>query len=151
MSRDGGNPELKLAITPMIDVVFLLLIFFMLLPFRSLERKLQAHLPKEKGIIRWNIKIPPRPKITVELLRKSGETETRIRLLDTLLGSGAEAFRTLDARIAAIHARNDELPGFLDAGNDVPHGDVIRCIDSFRNAGIEELEFKGTEPPGRDS
>jgi biopolymer transport protein ExbD len=92
-----------------------------------------------------------RATITVDLLRKKGERSTRVRLLDTFLGSGEKAFRRLDVRIAAIQARTDELPGFLDADGEVPHADVIRCIDSFRKAGVRYLEFKGAPPPGRDS
>ena len=41
--------DVKLQITSMIDVTFLLLIFFMLLPFRTLERKVAAFLPVGVG------------------------------------------------------------------------------------------------------
>ena len=148
MAKDGGNPELKLAITPMIDVTFLLLIFFMLLPFRSLERKVQAQLPKDRGISSWSVFVRPKAKIEVLLARREGETITRIKLLDTLLGSGENGFRVLDDRIAAIHAKNDELPGFIHATAEVPHQDVIRCIDAFQKAGVDTLEFRGAPPHG---
>ena len=35
--------------TPMIDVVFLLIIFFLCIDFKILEAKLPAYLPKDKG------------------------------------------------------------------------------------------------------
>jgi biopolymer transport protein ExbD len=92
-----------------------------------------------------------RVKIAVELRRRRGEGSTRVRLLDTFLGSGEKAFRRLDARIATITAHEPDLSGFLDAAGEVPHKDVIRCIDSFRKAGVEDLEFRGAPPPGRDS
>jgi biopolymer transport protein ExbD len=43
--KGGSNPAIKLMMTPMVDLTFLLLVFFMLLPFRSLERQVGAYLP----------------------------------------------------------------------------------------------------------
>jgi len=60
-------PEVKLQITPMIDVTFLLLVFFMLLPFRSLERQLSAHLPTDRGVITDREDIDPEAKSDVAL------------------------------------------------------------------------------------
>lgn len=42
------EPEINL--TPMIDVVFLLLIFFMLQKFRTFEKKLPSELPLDQGM-----------------------------------------------------------------------------------------------------
>ena len=148
--KDGGNPELKLSITPMIDVTFLLLIFFMLLPFRTLERKVAAFLPKDKGGAHSKVKIVDPPKISVVLRRQKDEPATRVKLLDTLIGSGETGFVVLDDRLAAIAARNREMPGFIDATGYVPHADVIRVIDSFQKAGVETVEFKGAPPKGRE-
>lgn len=41
--------EVKTDLTPMIDCVFLLIIFFLCIEFKALEAKLQAYLPKDKG------------------------------------------------------------------------------------------------------
>ena len=41
--------EEKTNMTPMIDVVFLLIIFFLCIDFKVLEAKLPAYLPKDKG------------------------------------------------------------------------------------------------------
>jgi len=148
--KDGGNPELKLAITPMIDVTFLLLIFFMLLPFRTLERKVAAFLPTNKGLGEQIVPIEDPPKISVVLHRQKDESATRVKLLDTLIGSGETGFVVLDDRIAAIAARNREMPGYIDATGYVPHADVIRVIDAFQKAGVETVEFKGAPPQGRE-
>lgn len=150
MKTDRDIPAIRLTLTPMVDLTFLLLVFFMLLPFRSLERQVSAYLPRTRP---WHGPILPvdGPTIRVELQRSRGEWSTRVRLLDTYLGSGEKAFRRLDARIAAILAHQEELPGLLDAAGDVPHQDVIRCVDSFRKAGVKFLEFTGAPPPGRDS
>ncbi|MBC8330109.1 MAG: biopolymer transporter ExbD, partial [Planctomycetes bacterium] len=50
MPRRAPDPEERLEMTPMIDVTFLLLIFFIVtLNFRTLEGRLDATLPKDHG------------------------------------------------------------------------------------------------------
>jgi biopolymer transport protein ExbD len=147
------NEEVKLSITPLIDVTFLLLIFFMCaMKFKTLERKVAAFLPKEKGISHTRIVVPDEPKITVTLKRERGDAETRVKLLDAEIGLGAEAFQTLDQRLTAIRKSpgNEKWPGELDAAAEVPHADVVRTIDAFMKAGINNIEFIGAPNPGRE-
>ena len=47
--RADVEEEAKMDMTPMIDVVFLLIIFFLCIDFKTLEAKLPAYLPKDKG------------------------------------------------------------------------------------------------------
>ena len=142
--------ELKLSITPLIDVTFLLLIFFMVtLKFKTLEEKVAAYLPKDRGPKNLLIPPPDETKIAVVLKRSPGETLTRVKLLDSEIGTGAAGFTELDRRIAAIHRRDPKIPGEIDAWADVPHGHVVRAIDAFMKAGVTEITFVGTKPPGR--
>ncbi|MBZ0151446.1 MAG: biopolymer transporter ExbD [Planctomycetes bacterium] len=46
---DDAQEEVKPDMTPMIDVVFLMIIFFVCIEFKVLESKLPAYLPKDKG------------------------------------------------------------------------------------------------------
>jgi len=146
---EGSAEDIKLQITPMIDVTFLLLIFFMLLPFRSLERKLAAFLPKDRGLAKTKIKLEEVPKITVELKRSEKERITRVKLLDQEIGSGPAGFNILDQRIKQIAGSNKELPGEINAWPWVPHQDVMRAIDSFMKAQVTDLTFVGAPPPGK--
>ena len=51
MIQDLNNEEVEMEMTPMIDVTFLQLIFFMVtLKFKTLEGKLSAYLPKDVGV-----------------------------------------------------------------------------------------------------
>ncbi|HIE72446.1 MAG TPA: hypothetical protein EYP98_21025, partial [Planctomycetes bacterium] len=43
------DEEYKMDMTPMIDVVFLLIVFFICIEFKVLESKLDAFLPADKG------------------------------------------------------------------------------------------------------
>jgi len=145
----GSADDIKLQITPMIDVTFLLLIFFMLLPFRTLERKVAAFLPKDRGLAKTKIKLEEKPKITVELKRTENEKVTRVKLLDQEIGSGQQGFTILDQRIKQIAGNNEELPGEINGWPWVPHRDVIRAIDAFMKANVTDLTFVGAPPPGK--
>ena len=59
-------------------------------------------------------------------------------------------FDALDRRIAEIHSLDPTLPGEIDAWAEVPHGSVVRAIDAFMKAGITEITFVGTPPPGKE-
>lgn len=46
---EEAQEEVKWDMTPMIDTVFLMIIFFVCIDFKVLESKLQAYLPKDSG------------------------------------------------------------------------------------------------------
>ena len=48
---EAAMEEVKPDMTPMIDCVFLMIIFFVCIDFKVLESKLPAYLPKEKGTV----------------------------------------------------------------------------------------------------
>ena len=123
--------------------------FLMVSSPNSLERKVAAFLPKDRGLAKTKIKLEEKPKIVVELKRKKTEKITRVKLLDQEIGSGSNGFTILDQRIQAIANSNDELPGEINAWAWVPHRDVIRAIDSFMKANVTDLTFVGAPPPGK--
>jgi biopolymer transport protein ExbD len=137
-------------LTSMIDVTFLLLIFFMLLPFRSLERKVSAFLPLEKGINKTRELIPPEVKMNVVLHWEETTERTKVKLCDQMLGYDEAGFAELDRMVARIHEKDPKMVGEIDARDQVPHGDVVRCIDAFASAGVRDVEFVGAPPPGAD-
>ncbi len=154
MGKRGNPPstgdDVALNITPMIDCTFQLLIFFMCaMKFKTLERKVLAFLPKDRGLAKTKIKLEEKPKITVELKRHEEDQNTRVKLLDAEIGIDADGFANLDSRIRQIAAGNPDLPGEINAWAWVPHRDVIRCIDSFLKAGVTDITFVGAPPPGR--
>ena len=48
-NREILEEEMKTDMTPMIDCVFLLIIFFLCIDFKTLEAKLPSYLPKDRG------------------------------------------------------------------------------------------------------
>mgnify|MGYP003573854009 CR=1 FL=1 len=147
-----SDEEVSLQLTSMIDVVFLLLIFFMCaMKFKTLERKVAAFLPKDRGLAKTKIKLEEKAKITVELKRTKTEKVTRVKLLDSEIGVDDQGFALLEQQIAQIHRSpgNDDLPGEIHAWAWVPHRHVIKAIDAFMKAGMTDITFIGAPPPGR--
>lgn len=143
--------EVTLSITPLIDVTFLLLIFFMCaMKFKTLERKVAAFLPKDRGLAKTKIKLEEKAKITVELKRTKQEKVTRVKLLDSEIGVDEQGFQLLNQQIAQIHRSpgNEDLPGEIHAWAWVPHADVIKAIDAFMAADITDITFIGAPPQG---
>ena len=71
-----SEEEAKLELTPMIDVSFLILIFFMCLPFKTLEGKLQAFLPTDKGINPIPQDPPNEIKVSVHIVARNEVSRT---------------------------------------------------------------------------
>lgn len=63
---DDAQEEVKPDMTPMIDVVFLMIIFFVCIDFKVLESKLPAYMPKDKGSSPQEV--PPQDQLSVKIL-----------------------------------------------------------------------------------
>jgi biopolymer transport protein ExbD len=173
------NPELNM--TPMIDVSFLLIIFFVCLPMKTLEGKIAAFLPTDKGInptpqeppieIRVTVHIvgraeepkqyppPPPPNqrwpheglsvadvaIPSQFKYKIGDTET-----DKLGDVAAYIQRAYDAARGTAGTQNAKVLGEIQAGHKVPHKYVIAVLNKFAEAGMEKVDFYGTQVPTQD-
>jgi biopolymer transport protein ExbD len=62
---DDAQEEVKPDMTPMIDVVFLMIIFFICIDFKVLESKLPAYLPKDKGSM--STVVEPQEQLSVRI------------------------------------------------------------------------------------
>lgn len=80
--KEAAEEKSELEMTPMIDVTFLLLIFFMCtLKFKTLEGKLAAYLPKDVGVNQDDAEPIEKVEILVRLKRDSaGNKMTGLKL-----------------------------------------------------------------------
>ena len=148
--------------TPMIDVVFQLLVFFLVsMKFKTLDMKIEAFLPKDRGLAATITKLEEKPKIVAVLKRKTTgtvlEKSTRVRVQNQTIGTSdkVETWNVLTQKAKAIldrHVANDgdpaDVKGEVDASALVPTGDVVRAVDAFIAAGLQDVTFVGTPPPG---
>lgn len=171
--------ETVLNMTPMIDICFQLIVFFMLtLKFKSIDKRFETELPKDRGPSTSAAVLTPLTEITVKLFRKdvekaSTEHFTRLRVGDKTTvdlpkgpwPKGAEdedrrrkdedaVFKQISDAIAAAWAEQNKHPDVkgeiktpAPTGQLVPHGDVMRVLDSFIEAGVLVVNFEGAPPP----
>jgi hypothetical protein len=72
--KGDGSEAFEINLTPMIDVVFQLIIFFMCaMKFKTLEQKIEAFLPKDRGLAKTPQKIDEKVKITVKITQTEQE------------------------------------------------------------------------------
>ena len=166
LDRTHLDDDPGLNMTPMIDIVFQLIVFFLLtLKFKSVDRRIDSALPRNCGPDRTVSILDETPRVVVKLFREDHETPdqafTRLRLgnrwtADLPVGEDPEARRALlDAlvgEIAAVHHAlgpdaTGEIKTPLPKGAAVPHGDVMAVLDAFLRAGLEKVDFEGTPSP----
>jgi hypothetical protein len=165
-TKELMEAKASLELTPMIDMSFLILIFFMCLPFKTLEGKLLAFLPTDKGInpvpqeppneIMVSVMINPRKEeprkwgangeVTVnmptEVFYKFGDRETQdLKTVGSWIADAKKA-------AAASGGNNAVVKGEIKAGHKTPHKFVVAVLNKFTEAGLEKVDFYGTAIPG---
>jgi biopolymer transport protein ExbD len=123
----------KLQITPLIDIAFLVIIFFMLLPLKRLDGKLAAHLPTKDGIT--PIEAPPEQKIRIKVREHS------IVLGDHRFAEAAE-LEPLLRRLGKDHSY------VVDASSTLAWSRVLEVVDTLAGLKIKKVEFRGCKLPG---
>lgn len=123
-SRGNKDKTLDVNLTPLIDVVFLLLIFFMVSTSFVFSNSLKVNLPKAKGDgvdVKKNINIV----ITKEdKILMDGKTIEKVRLLE---------------KLKILHKKNSGATVVLQADSDSKHGDVVFVMDQSKKAGFEKF------------
>ena len=126
--RKTEPPEVNL--TPLIDVVFLLLIFFMVSTSFKLETQLMVELPSAEGVVSSD----PVDAVTVTVGR-TGNYAVNERVL---LNQSSEVLRsTLEAVSKGRHDR----PLFLMADAQAPHQAVVTILDVAGQLGFEQISI----------
>lgn len=146
--------ELGIDMTPMIDVTFQLIIFFILsLKFKVLERKLDSYLPTDFGS-GVHAKIIDESFITVKLRQPPKTVDQRPILkrdtvyqveAETVGGAASEIEAKVLARLDRFIKSAPDAKGKIEAGLGVPHERVVRVLDLFHKAGYKEITFTGLD------
>ena len=164
MLKQIAEDEHKMEMTPMIDVTFLLLIFFMCtIKFKTLEGKLSAYLPKDVGVNQSEAD----PKEKVDILIKVVQPGKRVNVNDNgewregdpnnprfrLVGRkiefkvGPKKFTDVDdlrKRLKVLHDDDPERPATIDARPGTVYADVVVALDAAIQAKFEEITFAGS-------
>jgi biopolymer transport protein ExbD len=127
---DGG-----VNLTPLIDVVFLLLIFFMVSTTFTKESRLMLELPTARGeaALQEN-------NVLEVVVDATGHYRVNERTL---------AVHTLDALMTAMRdaaANNSDVPVVITADAKSPHQSVITAMDAAGRLGFAKLSLSTQDP-----
>ena len=133
--RRQSREELNVNLTPLIDVVFLLLIFFMVSTTFTRETQLSVDLPEATGLVRDEV------EQQVEILideagnyRVNGQA-----LVDT-------SMRTLQAAVYKVSEGDTTLPLVISADAQAAHESVVKAMDAAGQMGFSRLSIASVQP-----
>ena len=133
----------RMSLTPMIDVVFLLLIFFVCASTGQIRESL---LPTELsgGSIESAAAAPRERPLGEAWVRvvAPGQANGGMRIeVEGQTFSGPDRHRDLSRFLRTLAATARELPVILDIEPDVPLGEALAAYDAARSADFEAIHF----------
>jgi len=137
--RRQRSEEVGVNLTPLIDVVFLLLIFFMVSTTFTRETQLSIDLPEATG----KLKEAQDKQIEI-LIDETGSYRVNGK------GLVDDRMRTLQAAIYKIAAGDTTLPMIITADAQSSHQSVVRAMDAAGQMGFVHLSIT-TRQPARSS
>ena len=145
--RRGNEVDMDSAMTPMIDVVFLLLVFFVwTASFQIVEHVLPSEVSQQIGSEASPNVEPPPPKDFEDIVVKIGIANT----LPTwkINGEPLASLAELEQQLNVISKIDNSVTVILDPESIVPLGDLIEAYDAALVAGFSKVSFAVT-PRGR--
>jgi len=133
--RRQSREELNVNLTPLIDVVFLLLIFFMVSTTFTRESQLSVDLPEATGLVREEVE-----RQVEILIDEGGSYRVNGRaLVDT-------SMRTLQAAVYEVSEGDTTLPLIISADAQAAHEAVVRAMDAAGQMGFSRLSIASIQP-----
>ncbi len=125
------EPDEQFQMTSLIDVSFLLLVFFMVLPFKGFDHKLQAFLPREGDSC-----LLAQPKETVKIrVRRQGD--------DISYALGQNAAPSAEGLKPVLRALGPKYAYEVDAGPNVPWQGVVDMVNALASVECTDVRFRG--------
>jgi biopolymer transport protein ExbD len=125
------SQHVAMDLTPLIDVVFLLLIFFMVSTTFTRESHLQVELPQASG--------NPAPPAEVEQIDVVINADGQYLLNDKPLVNNRR--ETLERGIRELVDADTSLPFIITADARTPHEFVVRAMDAAGRLGFAKLSI----------
>jgi biopolymer transport protein ExbD len=130
LNTNSQREEDEIDLTPMLDVVFIMLIFFIVTATFVKEMGLDVNSPDKNQ----NVQDADKKSIVVQITNRN-RIQIRGRDID---------FRSVRANIERLHAENPDAPVVVQ-----PHGDsntetMIRVMDAARQAGVFNVSIAAT-------
>ncbi len=133
--RRQARHEETINLTPLIDVVFLLLIFFMVTATLTDETHLSLQLPEAEG----KVATETTEKIEVVVNAQGGFSVNGQNLVNSRL-------QTLMTAIEQTGGGNKDLPFVITADAKVPYESVVMAMDAAGRLGYVNINMTTTSP-----
>ena len=170
--KDIMEEKCEMEMTPMIDVTFLLLIFFVCtIKFKTLEGKLAAYLPKDVGVNASDAE--PKEKIDITLKLKAAGRKVEARRLEkdgvevawTSMAQGEFALldhkveyginrdsfpdsengiKDMKVKLEQYLADDPERAVTIKAMQGIVYADIIPVLDACIDVGFTDVTFAGS-------
>lgn len=145
--KPKSDEDNDMDMTPMVDVTFLLLIFFMVTASFSVQKTLQrpATKPDDPSLKQIEQEEQDNPDIvTVQVDEFNAYNVITANGADEMVGSKQDLIRVLNDAMAGGSGVNPSKL-VIQAHEDCIHGAVVACLDAGREASFESFEVSTVE------
>jgi biopolymer transport protein TolR len=127
----GGSPRAEINITPMIDILLVLIIVFMVVVSMSQEKGLPAQIPQPA-----TDKSPPQPErtIVIQVAWTGNNQQPSLKINDDDV-----KWEQLHNRLSEIFTGRVERVAFAKGDDDVDFEFVADAIDIARTSGVQRI------------
>jgi len=139
-------------ITPLIDVVFLLLIFFMVSTTFKKETTISVDLPEaaakpltDKIVTSMEVIITRDGQYFIDIKRKNAKGKMVTKKHKVL----KKRLKTLMLALKKLSRGNNKLRIYIRADAKSPHGSFVRVMDALSKLGFKKVSII-TAPPGKE-
>jgi biopolymer transport protein ExbD/biopolymer transport protein TolR len=127
--------DVRVDVTPLVDIVFNLLLFFMITTTFVIAPGIKVNLPKSKA---------------VEI--KKAKKELRIAVTkdqDIFFNQQKVTLEELLSELSKVAEKNKEAIVIIQADTDVNHGAVVQVLDAAKSVGLTKLAIATVPEKGK--
>ena len=141
--KETAAQEAGFSMTPLIDIVFLLLIFFLLMPVKNIEGRLENPMKKKGGPSSASPERIEKERLSV-VLKRGGPVDleagrgVHVKFMNKWYDSVAK----IEKRLSVLSEDSTEQIFMeMNCGLDVPFKFVIEMMNVCRKCGIRDIRF----------
>jgi biopolymer transport protein ExbD len=135
--RDGEQEMIsEINVTPLVDVVLVLLVIFMVTAPIIAGRGISVNAPTT--ISGDSVATPLQVTLT-----RDGKLYVE--------GKPTSSFETMKVALDQVRARDPQIKAIIAADVEVPHGEVMKAIDSVKRAKITKFALASKRPEAREN